>query len=287
MSQGMMILMKDELMYIGKKIVQNNQLLAEHVGNNQGIVFRQKLDAAPFPMEERKEYRANLIRLFGEALYLENTDIVSQIEKWANNAGQAAISHHLSLNDALQAITSYRTVIWDVFSEELEKNQFSAITMLDVSRIIDPLLDQVSRIYGKIYDEHNHHLMKLAYSALEELSVPVVPIFDALAVIPLVGAIDTHRAKLIMEVALQEGARLKLSNIILDISGVPIIDTMVADQLFKIIKGLQLTGISVIISGVRPEIAQTIVNLGVSFGDIQTRANMKQALRELGFKKEK
>jgi rsbT co-antagonist protein RsbR len=279
--------MKDELRYIGKKIVQNNQLLAEHVGKNQDAAFQKKLDAAPFPIEERNGYRANLICLFGQALYMENTDIESQIEKWANQAGQAAISHQVSLNDALQAITSYRTVIWDVFSEELEKNQFSAITMLDVSRIIDPLLDQVSRIYGKLYEEHNQHLMKLAYSALEELSVPVVPIFDAIAVIPLVGAIDTDRARLIMEVALLEGARLKLSNIILDVSGVPIIDTMVADQLFQIIKALRLTGISVIITGVRPEIAQTIVSLGVSFGDIQTRANMKQALQELGFKKEK
>ncbi|MED1203333.1 STAS domain-containing protein [Heyndrickxia acidicola] len=279
--------MKHELMYIGNKIIQNSQLLAEHVGRKQGDAFEKKLDAAPLPLEERIEYRASLIQLFGQALYRENKDIVREVEKWANNAGHAAIFNHLPLNDALQAITCYRTVIWDVFSEELEKNQFSAITMLDVSRIIDPLLDQISRIYGKLYDEHNQHLMKLAYTALEELSVPVVPIFDYVAVIPLVGAIDTHRAKLIMEVALEEGARLKLTDIILDVSGVPIIDTMVADQLLQIIKAIRLTGISVIITGVRPEIAQTIVSLGVSFGDIRTLASMKQALKELGFKKEK
>lgn len=159
--------------------------------------------------------------------------------------------------------------------------------MLDVSKMLDPLFDKVSSIIGEVYEQHNNRLMKIAYTALEELSVTVVPVAETIAVIPLVGAIDTHRAKLIMDISLNEGARLKLKHIILDVSGVPLIDTMVADQIFHIVNALRLTGIKAMITGIHPEIAQTIVSLGLDFGDIKTRATLQQALKELGFTQDK
>jgi rsbT co-antagonist protein RsbR len=92
----------------------------------------------------------------------------------------------------------------------LEQRQFAAITMLDVSKIIDLLIDKISRIYGEVYEEHNNKLMRVAYTALEELTVPVVPIVEGIAIIPIIGDIDTHRARLIMDISLNEGERLKL-----------------------------------------------------------------------------
>ncbi|MDQ0247438.1 rsbT co-antagonist protein RsbR [Bacillus fengqiuensis] len=276
--------MKDELQYIGEKIVQNNYTLAQNVADIQDPKYTQRLEEGGLPLSERVEHRAEIIRYLGMALYEDLDDVSKNVTAWAEKAVHLAIQYNVPLSDFLRAISTYRTVIWNVFTEELEQRQFTPITMLDVSKIIDPLLDKISNIAGEMYEEHNHKLMKIAYTALEELSVPVVPIAEGIAVIPLIGEIDTRRSKLIMDISLSEGTRLKLKHIILDISGVPIIDTMVADKIFQIVKALRLTGIETIVTGIRPETAQTIVALGLSFSDIKTRANMQQALKELGFR---
>ncbi|WP_406621789.1 STAS domain-containing protein [Bacillus atrophaeus] len=278
--------MKDELKYIGEKIVQYEEALARNVADIEINSLGRRLE------EERQAlsgitYREQLITYLGQALYQDMQEVTEKISEWSKQAGEMFIRLNVSLSESLRAISFYRTVIWNVFTEELEQRKFAAITMLDVSKMLDPLFDKVSSIIGEVYEQHNNRLMKIAYTALEELSVTVVPVAETIAVIPLVGAIDTHRAKLIMDISLNEGARLKLRHIILDVSGVPLIDTMVADQIFHIVNALRLTGIKAMITGIHPEIAQTIVSLGLDFGDIKTRATLQQALKELGFTQDK
>ncbi|MDL5141147.1 STAS domain-containing protein [Bacillus atrophaeus] len=278
--------MKDELKYIGEKIVQYEKALAQNVAvieiNSLGRRLEEDRQALP-----GITYREQLITYLGQALYQDMQEVTERISEWSKQTGEMFIRLNVSLSESLRAISFYRTVIWNVFTEELEQRKFAAITMLDVSKMLDPLFDKVSSIIGEVYEQHNNRLMKIAYTALEELSVTVVPVAETIAVIPLVGAIDTHRAKLIMDISLNEGARLKLKHIILDVSGVPLIDTMVADQIFHIVNALRLTGIKAMITGIHPEIAQTIVSLGLDFGDIKTRATLQQALKELGFTQDK
>ncbi|HZG72987.1 MAG TPA: STAS domain-containing protein [Chondromyces sp.] len=276
--------MKDELKYIGEKIIKNDRTLAGNLENPSMVTYTKKSTGLTVDVSERVEFNAELIRYFGRALFEDRNSLIEKVADWAKRAATLNIENNVSLTDSLRAMSNFRTVIWGVFTEELEQRQFAPITMLDVSIIIDPLLDKASSVIGEVYEKHNSELMKIAYTALEELSVPVVPISKEIAVIPIVGEIDTHRAKLVMEVSLFEGTRLNLKYIILDVSGVLMIDTMVADQLFKIIESLRLTGIRTIITGIRPEIAQTIVSLGLNFDSVMTRANMQQALSELGFK---
>ncbi|ADP31882.1 STAS domain-containing protein [Bacillus atrophaeus] len=278
--------MKDELKYIGEKIVQYEKALAQNVADIEINSLGRRLE------EDRQAlpgitYREQLITYLGQALYQDMQEVTERISEWSKQTGEMFIRLNVSLSESLRAISFYRTVIWNVFTEELEQRKFAAITMLDVSKMLDPLFDKVSSIIGEVYEQHNNRLMKIAYTALEELSVTVVPVAETIAVIPLVGAIDTHRAKLIMDISLNEGARLKLKHIILDVSGVPLIDTMVADQIFHIVNALRLTGIKAMITGIHPEIAQTIVSLGLDFGDIKTRATLQQALKELGFTQDK
>ncbi|SDE50336.1 Anti-anti-sigma regulatory factor (antagonist of anti-sigma factor) [Priestia aryabhattai B8W22] len=111
----------------------------------------------------------------------------------------------------------------------------------------------------------------------------MVPLSKGIAVMPIVGQIDTHRAQLIMETALEESANLQLHYLILDISGVLIVDTMVANNIIEIVKALQLIGTKTMITGIRPEIAQTVVSLGIELGTIKTKATLEQALAEIGF----
>ncbi|WP_455931133.1 STAS domain-containing protein [Priestia aryabhattai] len=275
--------MKDELLYIGNKIIESKEKLARNFSALLDSEYNHKL----IHREEDKilEWRAEIIEYLGEALF-EKKPIVSQkVTKWAVDIGKIAVENGLSLSQILKSLTFFRTVIWDVFTEELQQRKFAPITMLDVSKIIDPFIDEINHIFVDIYEAHNNEQMKLAYMALEELSVPMVPLSKGIAVMPIVGQIDTHRAQLIMETALEKGAKLQLNYLILDISGVLIVDTMVANNIIEIVKALQLIGTKAMITGIRPEIAQTIVSLGIELGTIKTKATLEQALAEIGFSK--
>lgn len=279
--------MEMELRYIGEKIVKNSSVLARRISEAIDSNCPLDLNELEVPASTLHTSRSELVRYFGQALYEDPELIRNRVIDWGKKAAKFAIEHHLTLSKSLRAITFYRTVIWDIFTEELKEKRFAAITMLDVSKMIDPLLDKVFEVVSDVYENRSNDLMKVAYSAVEELSVPVVPIMEGIGIIPLIGTIDTNRAQLIMDIALNEGARLGLTALILDVSGVPIIDTMVANQLFKIVSALELTGIQAVVTGIRPELAQTIVALGLDFSQIGTQSSLQKALKQLGLRLEK
>jgi rsbT co-antagonist protein RsbR len=114
--------------------------------------------------------------------------------------------------------------------------------------------------------------------SLLEMSTPVTHIWDGILLLPVVGLIDSRRARDIMNATLEKIAQSQARVFILDISGVGVVDTAVANHLMKISKATTLMGCKCVISGVSPAIAQTIVDLGIEVGEVKTTATMKDAL---------
>lgn len=113
---------------------------------------------------------------------------------------------------------------------------------------------------------------------LRELSTPLIPLADGVVAMPLVGTIDSWRAQQIMETLLEGVARFSAEVALLDISGVRVVDTQVADALLRTARAAQLLGTQVVITGISAEIAQTIVTLGADMGGIVTRATLREGL---------
>ncbi|WP_306215108.1 STAS domain-containing protein [Actinoplanes sp. RD1] len=116
---------------------------------------------------------------------------------------------------------------------------------------------------------------------LLELSTPVVKLWDGVVAVPLVGTLDSARAQVVMERLLQTLVDTGSPYAIIDITGVPAVDTQVAQHILKTVVAARLMGADCIISGIRPQIAQTIVALGIEFGDIATKASLADALRHV------
>jgi rsbT co-antagonist protein RsbR len=114
---------------------------------------------------------------------------------------------------------------------------------------------------------------------LLELSTPVVKLWDGVVAVPLIGTLDSARSQVVMERLLQMLVDTGSPYAILDITGVPAVDTQVAQHILKTVVAAQLMGAQCIISGIRPQIAQTIVSLGIEFGEIVTKANLSDALQ--------
>jgi rsbT co-antagonist protein RsbR len=110
-----------------------------------------------------------------------------------------------------------------------------------------------------------------------ELSTPVVKLWDGILALPMIGTLDSARTQVVMESLLQRIVETGADVAIIDITGVPTVDTLVAQHLLKTVTAARLMGAECIISGIRPQIAQTIVHLGVELGDVVTKATLADA----------
>jgi len=114
---------------------------------------------------------------------------------------------------------------------------------------------------------------------LIELSTPVVKLWDGVVALPLIGTLDSARTQVVMENLLQKIVETGAAIAIVDITGVPTVDTLVAQHLLKTVAAARLMGADCIISGIRPQIAQTIVHLGVELGSVVTKASLADAFQ--------
>lgn len=144
----------------------------------------------------------------------------------------------------------------------------------DLSRLVDDLGLFMLETYAAARDT----VIAEQAESLLELSTPVVKLWDGVVALPLVGTLDSARTQIVMEALLQALVDTGSEHAIIDITGVAAVDTQVAQHLLKTVQAARLLGAECIISGIRPQIAQTVVALGIEFGDIQTKANLADAM---------
>lgn len=153
----------------------------------------------------------------------------------------------------------------------------------DASVTLKALMKQVhmdTAVVVETYSQHVNETIALQTKSLMEMSTPVTQIWSGILLLPIVGIVDSKRAQDIMNAALERIAETQARVFIMDISGVAVVDTAVANHLIKITKATRLMGCSCTISGVSPAIAQTIVELGIEVGTVKTTGTMKDALSD-------
>ncbi|NRG44983.1 STAS domain-containing protein [Bacillus sp. CRN 9] len=148
-----------------------------------------------------------------------------------------------------------------------------------INRQISTSFNKLIREFSRRNIEESDRMLKAQQEMITELSSPVIKIKHDVAILPLVGDIDTHRAQVIFDKTLQQCNDIQIEELVIDLSGVAIIDTMVAAQIFQVIDGLKLIGTVASLSGIRPEIAQTAVQLGINFREVKIYTSLGQALQ--------
>ncbi len=141
------------------------------------------------------------------------------------------------------------------------------------------LLDQLGLFTTEIHQVAREEVISRQRDEMLELSTPVIQLWDGILAMPIIGTLDSGRTQVVMESLLQQIVATRSSIAILDITGVPTVDTLTAQHLLKTVAAARLMGAECIISGIRPQIAQTIVHLGVDLGNIITKASLADAFR--------
>jgi rsbT co-antagonist protein RsbR len=151
---------------------------------------------------------------------------------------------------------------------------------------VNGLLDRLGLYTTEVYQKGREEVISRQQQEMLELSTPVVELWEGVLALPLIGTLDSARTQVVMENLLQRIVETGAGIAIIDITGVPTVDTLVAQHLLKTVAAARLMGADCIISGIRPQIAQTIVHLGVELQDVITKATLADAfavaLRRLG-----
>lgn len=143
---------------------------------------------------------------------------------------------------------------------------------------ISLLVDRMAQWTVSAYQRTREDVIKRQQQELLELSTPVIKLWEGVLAVPMIGTLDSARTQLVMETLLQRIVEVGAQLAIIDITGVPTVDTLVAQHLLKTVSAIRLMGAECIISGIRPQIAQTIVHLGIDLQGIASKANLADAL---------
>jgi rsbT co-antagonist protein RsbR len=171
-------------------------------------------------------------------------------------------------------VLSLKQPLFSLIREAMTSDQDK---MFDTIRAATELLDRLALVTTEAYMTAREELVMRQQQEILELSTPVVKLWDGILALPIIGTLDSARTQVVMENLLQTVVATNSKFAIIDITGVPTVDTLVAQHLLKTITAARLMGAECIISGVRPQIAQTIVHLGINLEDVITKAKLSDA----------
>lgn len=227
--------------------------------------------------EELKEQSAKFLELFIKALQKDESIDISD-NNWEETR---ELLQEISRSRNFQGFTPSETAEF-VFSlkqplfDFLQKTDSKEDNILDYVGPITTLLDQLGLYTCEKYIKSKEEVIKEQQQELLELSTPVIRLWEGILALPLIGTLDSSRTQIVMDNLLQKIAETRSAYAIIDITGVPMVDTLVAQHLIKTVAAARLMGAECIISGIRPQIAQTIVQLGIRL-DVVTKSSLADA----------
>ncbi|MBE1555199.1 STAS domain-containing protein [Sporosarcina limicola] len=194
-----------------------------------------------------------------------------------NDFTEKVVRFGWSIKFVNKAIDNFSRIVFRLLEEKDVINQSNLRSFVTIfENWISSLRENIIEAYSMEW-ERTVSLQKIA---LQELSASLIPVFEKISVMPLVGTIDTERAKLIMENLLEGVVKQRAEVVLLDITGVPVVDTMVAHHIIQAADAVRLVGATCMLVGIRPEIAQTIVTLGINLKDFKTTSTLQRGMQE-------
>lgn len=264
---------------------QNSQM-ADDIRNKQDVILKHWMDYQLSALTLRRdlvkesdlrEMSRRFLDLFSEA-FSTSADASSPswkpVKEHLAEVTRSRAEQGFSPSETATFVFSLKQPLFDFAQQRAGQDSKKLAEMLwDLTS----LLDKLGLYTTEAYQETRESVIMRQQQELMELSTPVVRLWDEVLALPLIGTLDSARTQVVMENLLQQVVETGARIAIIDITGVPTVDTLVAQHLMKTVAATRLMGADCIISGIRPQIAQTIVHLGVNLNDIVTKATLADA----------
>ncbi len=276
--------MTRDIILLGERVEEDKYLIAQLI-HEDVLKDANPTEIASYGdlLETVMEFRAGLIGLFGKSItnFFDQEKAYKELSEWGHATGNYFLQEGMTLDTALVETNIYRKHISKVIKSEAKLKNVELDVLFEVLDFFHALLDHAVHAYSFAYINSYQKNLDDARKEYLELSSPVVPVNDDIAILPLVGAIEVDRAAHIMEKTLLSASRLRVTTLIIDLSGVVKVDEMVAHQIINLTEALNLIGVRAVLTGIRPEIAQTMTHLGVDVGKLALGGSLKLAFKKL------
>ncbi|MCM3190690.1 RsbT co-antagonist protein RsbRA [Bacillus subtilis] len=259
--------------------MMSNQTVYQFIAENQNELLQLWTDTLK-ELSEQESYQLtdqvyeNISKEYIDILLLSVKDenaAESQISELALQAVQIG----LSMKFLATALAEFWKRLYTKMNDKRLPDQESTELIWQIDRFFSPINTEIFNQYSISWEK----TVSLQKIALQELSAPLIPVFENITVMPLVGTIDTERAKRIMENLLNGVVKHRSQVVLIDITGVPVVDTMVAHHIIQASEAVRLVGAKCLLAGIRPEIAQTIVNLGIDLSQVITKNTLQKGIQ--------
>ena len=224
-----------------------------------------------------REQSRRFLQLFTEAMQQngddENASSWKSVKDMLAEMSRTRVAQGFSPSETATFVFSLKQPMFEMLRRELRDVEELCREMW----LTTALLDKLGLYTTEAYLQSRDSIISRQQQELMELSTPVVQLWDNVVALPLIGTLDSERTQVVMENLLEKVVETGASIAIIDITGVPTVDTLVAQHLLKTVAAARLMGADCIISGIRPQIAQTIVHLGINLADIITKATLADA----------
>ncbi|MDY0748613.1 STAS domain-containing protein [Paucibacter sp. R3-3] len=199
----------------------------------------------------------------------------SQVLQTLGNLSQARAAQGSSAGETSHFILALKRPLFNALQTHFSSDVQSLMAAVWA---LSTMVDKLAQWTVTAYQRSREEVIARQQQELLELSTPVVKLWDGVLAVPMIGTLDSGRTQLVMESLLQRIVDTGSELAIIDITGVPTVDTLVAQHLLKTVTAIRLMGADCIISGIRPQIAQTVVHLGIDLKTITTKATLHAAL---------
>jgi rsbT co-antagonist protein RsbR len=238
-----------------------------------------RIGSAKISQGELKTQCHDFLRLFIEAMQSSTNDTIEggawePVKKMLIEVSKSRGLRGFSPSETAIFVFSLKRPIFELLRQEIGQNPQ---VFADETWTMTAILDQLGLFTTEAYQRTRNEVITRQQVEMLELSTPVVKLWDGILALPMIGTLDSSRTQVVMESLLQKIMETGSEIAIIDITGVPTVDTLVAQHLIKTVTAARLMGAECIISGIRPQIAATIVHLGVDLGGIATKATLADA----------
>ena len=263
--------------------------LVAHLGQNRARLREQWVqrivDGQLLTSMSKEEIFAEATSVYDSYLEVLETGSVEALQAYARNLSERIIPRGVETHEVLGIVLLLR----DVLARELFSRYGSDSAALEqVLDAYEPAANRIATTVGVGFVQERERIIRQQQEAIRELSTPVLPVRERLLILPIIGVIDPQRARQLTEQLLLGIRSNRAKVVVMDITGVPTIDVKVANHLVQTVEAARLLGATVIVTGLSPEIAQTLVTIGVELGKMATvgdlQGGIEEAERVLGYR---
>jgi rsbT co-antagonist protein RsbR len=245
------------------------------------IVDKNDGDPNNSELPEHASNTAFLCERLGRAFGSDADEHYTALMEWTYKRGEFSYNYGLRLKDALKYYSEMREAFIRIVNRYCGSRKMTADELIHVNNQFVSLIGSAVDSSIRAFIEFTDKSLKEAHEEVSLLSAPLVPVQNGVAILPLIGSIDSYRAKHILQHVVPRVADLKVDYLVIDFSGIHMVDTLVVDYLFKIEQVLGLLGVKAVASGIRPEVAQAVVRMGIDLTTLKSFATVKQALEHI------